>query len=68
MWQAVRHCAQESSEGEKRGWNRYAERTAAYAFGVAGDVELARNAMFKPVEPVKIPPPKESEMPRMRMR
>jgi hypothetical protein len=39
---AVRQCAQESNGGEKRDWNRYAERTVAYAFGVAGDVELEK--------------------------
>ena len=39
--ETIRHCAPEAHIGEMRDWSRYAERTAAYAFGVAGDVELA---------------------------
>jgi hypothetical protein len=40
---AVRQCAPRKHEVvESRDWRRYAERTAAYAFGVAGDVELAQ--------------------------
>lgn len=31
---------------ETRNWHRYAERTAAYAFGVAGDVALARKEKY----------------------
>ena len=71
---AVRHCAPESSGGEKRDWNRYAERTAAYAFGVAGDVELARMPRMeqRPMEPSPLPDPHEHdpqrETPRLRMR
>lgn len=34
------------SKRETRNWHRYAERTAAYAFGVAGDVALARNEKY----------------------
>ena len=45
--EAVRQCAptiREKNEG--RDWQRYAERTAAYAFSVAGDVALAKNERY----------------------
>ena len=45
--EAVRQCAptiREKNEG--RDWLRYAERTAAYAFSVAGDVALAKNERY----------------------
>ena len=45
--EAVRQCAptiRENNEG--RDWQRYAERTAAYAFSVAGDVALAKNERY----------------------
>ena len=44
---AIRECGptiREKNEG--RNWQRYAERTAAYAFGVAGDVALAKNERY----------------------
>ncbi len=44
---AVRRCAptiREKQEG--RDWQRYAERTAAYAFGAAGDAALAKNERY----------------------
>ncbi len=44
---AVLRCAptiREKREG--RDWQRYAERTAAYAFGVAGDLALAKNERY----------------------
>ena len=44
---ALLQCAptirQSCPKRETRNWHRYAERTAAYAFGVAGDVALAKN-------------------------
>ena len=45
--ETVRQCAptiREKNEG--RNWQRYAERTAAYAFSVAGDVALAKNERY----------------------
>ena len=72
--EAVRHCAPELSNGEKRDWNRYAERTAAYAFGVAGDVELARTprmkqGLMKPPLPSKHREDEaERESPHLRMK
>ena len=45
--EAVRQRAptiREKNEG--RNWQRYAERTAAYAFSVAGDVALAKNERY----------------------
>jgi hypothetical protein len=75
---AVRHCAPESSDGERRDWSRYAERTVAYAFGVAGDAELAKSneavrAQWRRIggrtEGVVEDRPEESPAaPRMRMR
>lgn len=45
--EALLQCARTIRQGdpkrETRDWHRYAERTAAYAFGVAGDVALAKN-------------------------
>ena len=44
---AIRECGptiREKNEG--RNWQRYAERTAAYAFGVAGDVALAKHERY----------------------
>ena len=44
---AILQCAptirEDRSKRETRNWQRYAERTAAYAFGVAGDLALAKN-------------------------
>ncbi|MBD8896189.1 relaxase/mobilization nuclease domain-containing protein [Desulfovibrio desulfuricans] len=45
--EAVRQCGptiREKSEG--RNWQLYAERTAAYAFGAAGDAALAKNERY----------------------
>lgn len=68
--EAVHQCAptiREKNEG--RNWQRYAERTTAYAFGVAGDVALAKNERYlehwrgiEKAEKVK------QEMSRVRMR
>ena len=70
---AVRQCAptiRESPE-QRRDWNRYAERTATYAFGVAGDVALARNEKYfehwRKIEGVE-PEKQREEAPRMRIR
>ena len=56
---------------EGRNWQRYAERTAAYAFGVAGDVALARNEKYfehwRKIEGVE-PEKRQEEAPRLRMR
>jgi hypothetical protein len=72
--EAVRQCAPEARGGENRDWQRYAERTAAYAFGMAGDVELAKNLEL-PQQWQRIEAPEEPrleeaqpEPPRMRMR
>ena len=45
--EAMRQCAptiREKNEG--RNWQRYAERTAAYAFSAAGDLALAKNGRY----------------------
>jgi hypothetical protein len=45
---AVRACAPTIREKQTgRDWQRYAERTADYAFGVAGDVDLAKNDRYR---------------------
>jgi hypothetical protein len=72
--EAIRCTAPELRGEEKRDWRRYAGRTANYAFGMAGDMDLARMPRMKqrPVEPS--PPPKQyedeaqRETPRPRMR
>jgi hypothetical protein len=73
-------CAPELRGEEKRDWRRYAARTAAYAFGVAGDMELAKMPRMerRPEEqPPPLPPPpapphpddeRQRETPRLRMR
>jgi hypothetical protein len=73
--EAIRHCAPEIRGEEKRDWRRYAVRTANYAFGMAGDMELAHMPRMaqRPVEPLPPPPaPQEHdpkrETPRLRMR
>jgi hypothetical protein len=71
---AICRSAPEWREEEKRDWRRYAARTAAYAFGVAGDVELARSGLLNPLKPIEAPPPAKSlpeperEASRLRMR
>ena len=61
---------QNGPKRETRNWQRYAERTAAYAFGVAGDVALARNEKYFEhwckIEGAE--PEKRQEPPSMRMR
>ncbi len=56
---------------EARDWHRYAERTAVYAFGVAGDVALARNEKYfehwRRIEGME-PEKQQEESPRLRMR
>ena len=48
---ALIQCAQTIRPGrnkfESRNWQRYAERTAAYAFGMAGDLALAKNERLR---------------------
>ena len=45
--EVVRQCAPDIREQkEGRNWQRYAERTADYAFGMAGDVDMAKNECF----------------------
>ena len=46
--EAVHQCAptiREKNEG--RNWQRYAERTADYAFGPAGDRDMERNERYR---------------------
>ena len=46
--ETIFHCAQADRSGQsERNWRRYAERMTDYAFGVAGDMVLARGAAAK---------------------
>ena len=71
---AIIQCAPAIRQGrakhEGRDWHRYAERTTAYAFGVAGDVALAKNEQYveywRKIE--GIVQEKKLDAPRMRMR
>lgn len=47
--EAIRDCAPAIREGsaKRRDWEKYAERTAAYAFGFAGDRDLMRNEKYR---------------------
>lgn len=46
--ETIRACAPTIRETQAgRNWQRYAERTADYAFGVAGDVDLAKNQRLR---------------------
>jgi hypothetical protein len=74
---AIWRCAPELRREEKRDWRRYAARTAAYAFSLAGDMELAKMPRMKPKPIETLPPPMEFvqvepeqqwETPRLRMR
>ena len=46
--ETIRHCAPTIRKKQQgRNWQRYAERTADYAFGVAGDEDLAKNERYQ---------------------
>ncbi len=61
-------CAPTIREGkEGRNWQRYAERTTDYAFGMAGDVDMAKNERYKE-HWQKIEGIREHEQPKLRMR
>jgi hypothetical protein len=70
---AILRHAQETRD-ENRDWNRYAERAVAFAFGAAGDAELAQNeALREQLRKTETPEemPKDEprpEPPRIRMR
>ena len=45
---AIFHCAPEIREKPTgRNWKRYAERTAGYAFDMAGDIALQKNERYR---------------------
>jgi hypothetical protein len=54
--EAIRRYGPEWRGEENRDWRRYAGRTAGYAFGMAGDMELAKMARIEP-KPIEISPP-----------
>lgn len=72
---ALLQCAptirQSGPKRETRNWQRYTERTAAYAFGVAGGVALAKNEKYfehwRKIEGRELEKHQE-ETPRLRMR
>ena len=46
--EAINQCAPSIREkNEGRNWQRYADRTADYAFGMAGDLELAKHERYR---------------------
>lgn len=48
VMEAIFHCAPAIREKPGgRNWKRYAERTAGYAFGMAGDIALQRNERYQ---------------------
>lgn len=61
---AIRQCAPDLRENESRNWDRYAERTAEYAFGLKGDETLQRNERY--AEFWKRLEGRETSSPRMR--
>ena len=74
---AIWRSAPEWRGEEKRDWRRYAARTAAYAFGLAGDMELAKmprmepkpiEAPSSPAESVQVEQEPQWEASRLRMR
>ena len=71
--EAIRACAREMrGTEERRDWNRYAERTAAYAFSVAGDHSLERHrnyvAHWKRIEGIEDNETQQTQAARQRMR
>ena len=71
--EAIRACAREMrGTEERRDWNRYAERTAAYAFSVAGDHTLERHrnyvAHWKRIEGIEDNETQQTQAARQRMR
>ena len=71
--ETVRNCAPTIREAEKAGvgrnWQRYAERTADYAFGMAGDVDMAKNERYRELwRRIEGIGKQEREVPRVRMR
>jgi hypothetical protein len=72
--EAIWHSASELRSDEKRNWQRYAARTTNYAFGLSGDMELAKLSRNEekseestlPAKTVLVDP--EQKMPRLRMR
>ena len=70
-------CIPEDQPGQpERNWRRYAERITAYAFGIAGDMVLARGAAVKEKQPQEQQKHEDEarweetavEAPRLRMR
>jgi len=70
-------CTPEDQPGQpERNWRRYAERITAYAFGIAGDMVLARGAAVKEKQPQEQQKHEDEarweetavEAPRLRMR
>lgn len=66
VWACTPTIREEKAE---RDWQRYAERTAGYAFGVAGDVALVKNERYKELwRKIEGIGEQEREAPRMKMR
>lgn len=80
--EAIQHCApQAQPERAVCDWQRYAERAASFAFGIDGDMRLARSAAYREErqrenaqdtlpqqEPCCQPEKQQQSVPRLRMR
>ncbi len=66
--ETIRACAPTIRDPQSgRNWQRYAERTANYAFGPTGDRDLERNERYRELWR-KIERTEEKEQPQVRMR
>jgi len=66
---AIEHCAPEAQTGqEARDWQRYAKRTASYAFSLPGDIWLAKRAELRKQKEEVRREETVVETPRLRMR
>lgn len=71
--EAIQQCAQEMQSEHERNWKRYAERATDYAFGVQGDLWLAKRAEERNQEQEKREAEVQQEavpreVPRLRLR
>ncbi|MDR2891530.1 MAG: relaxase/mobilization nuclease domain-containing protein [Deltaproteobacteria bacterium] len=69
--EAIQHCAPETQPEHERNWQRYAERATDYAFGVQGNLWLAKRAEERKEEQerqVAEAPQEEEARERLRLR
>ena len=67
--EAIEHCAPEAQAGQDtRDWQRYAKRTASYAFSLPGDIWLAKRAELREQREELRQEEAVVQTPRLRMR